>query len=283
MPGTFYPVTIDPGPARQAGEAAVGAVRRLLARKAAEMILQDREAADVALEMGLIDRRWLENPGRAPITTAGPSEVIERFWERAVETRPSRLSSLGLGAAQLLASRLSPPSGRPEPMTVVFTDLEGFTAFTDRHGDEAALALLQDHHRLAGPVIRRSGGRIVKHIGDGLLCTFPDPQGGLRAAVELLDTAPEPLRLRAGVHLGEAIASSDDVIGHVVNVAARVAETAKGGQAVATLGTVEAAGPTPGIVTGRGRSRRLKGITERMTLVDVSRDPSERVAISAGR
>lgn len=275
-------MSIDPGSARQAGEAAVGAVRRLLARKAAEMILQDREAADVALEMGLVDRRWLENPGRAPIATAGPSEVIERFWERAVETRPSRLSSLGLGAAQLLASRLAPPSGRPETMTVVFTDLEGFTAFTDRHGDEAALALLQDHHRIAGPMIRREGGRIVKHIGDGLLCTFNDPQGGLRAAVELLDSAPEPLRLRAGVHLGEAIASADDIIGHVVNVAARVAETAKGGQAVATLGTVEAAGPTSGVVVGRARSRRLKGITERVTVVDVSRDPATRVAITAG-
>lgn len=275
-------MTVEPGAARQAGEAAVGAVRRLLARKAAYMIRHDPDAAAVALEMGLIDRRWLEDPGRSPITMAGPSEVIERFWERAVETRPSRLSTLGLGAAQLLASRLAPPTGRPEAMTVVFTDLEGFTSFTDRHGDEAALALLRDHQREAGPVIRREGGRIVKHIGDGLLCTFPDPQGGIRAAVGLLDCAPEPLRLRAGVHVGEAIASPDDVIGHVVNVAARVAETAKGGQAVATLETVEAAGPTSGVVVGKARSRRLRGISERMSLVDISRDPASRTAITFG-
>ena len=108
--------------------------------------------------------------------------MVERFLERAVEQRPSRLAALGLGAAQLLATRLSPPpTGRPEPMTVVFTDLEGFTTYTAEHGDEAALALLQEHHREAGPVVRREGGRIVKRIGDGLLCTFPDPQGGLRA------------------------------------------------------------------------------------------------------
>ncbi|HWE58045.1 MAG TPA: adenylate/guanylate cyclase domain-containing protein [Acidimicrobiales bacterium] len=275
-------MTMETGAARQAGEAAVGAVRRLLARKAAEMIQHDPDAAEVALEMGLIDRRWLENPNHAPITTAGPSEVIERFWERAVETRPSRLSALGLGAAQLLTSRLAPASGRAVAMTVVFTDLEGFTSFTDRHGDEAALALLRDHQKEAGPIIRREGGRIVKHIGDGLLCTFPDPQGGLRAAVALLDAAPEPLRLRAGVHLGEAIASPDDIIGHVVNVAARVAETAKGGQAVATLDTVQAAGPTSGVVIGKARSRRLKGITERVTLVDISRDPTTRTALNLG-
>jgi adenylate cyclase len=277
--GTLDGVTFEPPSAREAGEAALGAVRRLLARKAAEVILNDPDAADVALEMGLVDRRWLENPGRAPITTSGPSEVVERFWERAVESRPSRLAALGLGAAQLLTSRLAPPSGRSERMTVVFTDLEGFTSFTARQGDEAAVTLLQDHQREAGPVIRREGGRIVKHIGDGLLCTFTDPGGGLRAAVALLDTAPEPLRLRAGVHTGEAIASIDDVIGHVVNVAARVAETAKGGQAVATLDTVEAAGPTAGVVYGRTRSRRLKGIAERMTLVDVSRDPATRRAL----
>lgn len=255
-------------------------MRRRLARKAADMIVSDPDAAEVALEMGLIDRRWLEDPGRAPITTSGPSEVIERFWERVVETRPSRLASVGLGAAQLLASRRTPPSGRPVAMTVVFTDLEGFTSFTAAHGDEAALALLQDHQREAGPVIRREGGRIVKRIGDGLLCTFADPQGGLRAAVGLLDAAPEPLRLRAGVHTGEAIASTDDVIGHVVNVAARVTGTAVGGQAVATLEAVEAAGPTPGVVYGRVKVRRLKGLAERVTLVELSRDPATRRALA---
>lgn len=276
-------MSFDPGTARDAGEATVGAIRRHLARKAASMILHDPDAADVALEMGLVDRRWLDNPGRAPITTSRPVDVIERFLERAVEARPSRLSTLGLGAAQLLASRRQPSVGRPARMTVVFTDLEGFTAFTSRQGDEAALALLQDHYREAGPVIRREGGRLVKHIGDGLLCTFPDPQGGLRAAVNLLDAAPEPLRLRAGVHVGDAIASTDDVIGHVVNVSARVAETAHGGQAVATLEAVEAAGPTPGVVVGKPRPRRLKGLADRITLVEISREPGTRRAISPER
>lgn len=275
-------MTFDPASVRGAGEAAVGAIRRLLARKAAELILQDPDAAEVAMEMGLVDRRWLENPEQTPLSAAGPSEVIERFLERAVETRPSRLSSLGLGAAQLLAGRLAPPSGKPEWMTVVFTDLEGFTAFTDRKGDEAALALLRDHHREAGPIVRREGGRIVKHIGDGLLCVFGDPQGGLRAAVGLLDAAPEPLRLRAGVHVGEAIASTDDVIGHAVNVAARVAGTARGGQALASLESVEAAGPTSGVVVGKVKSRKLKGISERIALVEISRDPRTRVALTAG-
>ena len=74
---------------------------------------------------------------------------------------------------------------------MVFTDLEGFTAFTARQGDEAALALLQDHYREAGPVIRREGGRLVKHIGDGLLCIV----SGIRRAVSgprCISSTPRP-------------------------------------------------------------------------------------------
>jgi adenylate cyclase len=258
------------GRAREAGAGALETLRRLLARKAAELIRRDPEAADVALEMGLIDRTWLEHPGEVPISSAGPSEVVERFLERAVEQRPSRLSSLGLGAAQLLASRLAvPPTGRPEPMTIVFTDLEGFTSYTAEHGDAAALALLRDHHRAAGPIVRRGGGRIIKHLGDGLLCTFASPPGGLRAAVELVATAPYPLRLRAGVHRGEVIVSADDVIGHVVNVTARVAEIATGGQALATEDAIQAAGPTPGVHVGKPRSRRLKGVTDKIVVAEI--------------
>jgi adenylate cyclase len=259
------------GRAREAGANAVGAVRRLLARKAADLIRHDSDAAGMALEMGLIDQRWLDNPGEAPLSTVGPTEVVERFLERAVEQRPSRLSSLGLGAAQLLSSRLAVPStGRVEEVTVVFTDLEGFTSYTAENGDEAAVALLQEHYRHAGPVVRRQGGRIVKRLGDGLLCTFPDAASGLGAAIELVGAPPHPLALRAGVHRGEVIASPDDVIGHVVNIAARVAEIARGGQALATVDAVTAAGPVSGLHVGRARSRRLKGITERVSVADIS-------------
>lgn len=255
--------------AREAGATAVEAVRRRLARKTAALIRRDKEAADIALELGLIDRAWLDAPERAPISTARPYEVLERFWERTVEQRPSRIASLGLGAAQLLAGRMSPDSDRQQSLAVLFTDLEGFTTYTAEHGDEAALSLLRQHHRQAGPIVRRAGGRIVKHLGDGLLCTFPNPSGGLIAAVEMIAAAPEPLRLRAGLHVGEAIVSADDVIGHAVNVAARVTETARGGQAVATQAAVDAAGPVPGVAVGKVRSRRLKGISERVNIVEI--------------
>jgi adenylate cyclase len=85
------------------------------------------------------------------------------------------------------------------------------------------------------------------------------------------------------VHVGEAIVSADDVIGHVVNVAARVAETAKGGQAVATMELIEAAGPTNGVIVGKPRPRRLKGIGERVMVAGVKPEPTRGKRISPGR
>jgi adenylate cyclase len=64
------------------------------------------------------------------------------------------------------------------------------------------------------------------------------------------------------------VVSREDVVGHVVNIAARVTETAKGNQVVVTKETAEA-GPVPGAEFRRLRNRRLKGISERVELFEV--------------
>ncbi len=246
----------------------VDTLRRALARQAAQVIRSDPEEAAAALELGIIDHRWLQDPGNQPISTSKPTEILENFLTRSVERKPSLLSTIGLSAVQLLSSHGRPATGEAQMVTVAFTDLEGFTSYTDRHGDAAAVALINEHHRAAGPIVRRWRGRIVKHLGDGLLCTFPDAGEGIRAALELLATPPSPLRVRAGLHVGEAVVSRDDVVGHVVNIAARVTETAKGNQVVVTKETAEAS-PIPGAEFRRLRNRRLRGISERVELFEV--------------
>jgi adenylate cyclase len=263
-------------PAAPSGGGAVDSLRRLFARKAAEVIRSDPEDAATALELGIIDHRWLDDPGNRPVSTSKPTDILEHFLARSVERRPSLLSTIGLSAVQLLSSHGSPASGEAKTLTVAFTDLEGFTSFTDTHGDAAAVALIDEHHRVAGPIVRRWRGRVVKHLGDGLLCTFPDADEATRAALELLATPPAPLRLRAGLHVGEAMVSRDDVVGHVVNVAARVTETAKGNQVVVTGEIADAAGAIPGAEFRRLRKRRLKGISERMVLYEAVAAPAPR-------
>ena len=158
------------GRARETGAAAFAALRRATARKVADMIRNDPQDAATALEMGLVDRQWLESPGEVPLSSSTPTDVVRRFLERSVERKPSQLNSLGLTAVQLLSSggdaAGAGAAGAARPVSVVFTDLEGFTAFTEQRGDTAAIAAIDEHHHLAGPVVRGWGGKIVKHLGD---------------------------------------------------------------------------------------------------------------------
>ena len=147
---------------------------------------------------------------------------------------------------------------------------EGFTKYTASEGDEAAIQLLAEHHRAVGPVVRSRGGKVVKHLGDGLLLTFPEPEAALLASLELLDIQPPPLRLRAGIHLGDVVTTRDDVIGHVVNVAARVTESARGGQVLCTDAVREAAGALPRVRFSRPRRRTFKGLDDGVRVCQVS-------------
>jgi adenylate cyclase len=265
------------GAAREAGAATFAALRRATARKAADLIRSDAGDAATALEIGLVDQAWLDAPGERPISTSAPGDILRRFLERTVEQHPSKLSSLGLTAVELLASGDgggAGGTGTTKVMTVVFTDLEGFTAYTDANGDAAALALIEEHQALAAPVVRRWSGRIVKHLGDGLLCTFAHPSAGVHAALDLLATAPVPLRLRAGVHTGEARETRSDVVGHVVNVTARICASAKGGQVLASAEVCEAVvDELDGVRFGRAKSRRMKGVKTPVRVCEVSLRP----------
>src|SRR5205085_11079116 len=140
---------------------------------------------------------------------------------------------------------------------------EGFTPFTRRNRAEVASQLLADHHRTVGPIVRSRGGRLVKRLGDGLLLTFPAPEAGVLACLELCATPPEPLRLRAGLHVGDVVVTRDDVVGHVVNVAARVTESAKGSEVIVTGDVRDAVvADLPRVDFTRPRRKTFKGLVE---------------------
>jgi adenylate cyclase len=262
----------DLGDARAKGASAVGAVKVGLAERAAELLRRDPGLTDTAVEVGLVDRAWLEEPGQHPVRTVPALDVVQRFLERSVERRPSALGAIGLNAIQLLSYDHPAAAGdpAPTPVAIVFTDLEGFTRFTAREGDEAARALLADHHLLVGPVVRSRGGRIVKRLGDGLMLSFPSAEAAVHAALELVEL-PCRLRLRGGVHCGEAVATADDLIGHDVNVAARVAAAATGGQVLATTAIRDQVGELRGVAFGRARRRSFKGVGEPISVCPVTR------------
>jgi adenylate cyclase len=148
--------------------------------------------------------------------------------------------------------------GAPVELTVAFTDLEDFTTYTEAEGDAAASRLLMGHQRAAGPIVRSRGGRVIKWPGDGLMLTFPAPAEAVLACLELGESAQLPLR--AGIHGGKVLVAGDDVIGRVVNLAARVTESAKGGQLVVTEYVRTAVGDLGGADFCGPYSRSFRGI-----------------------
>jgi adenylate cyclase len=248
---------------KQAGQQAVASFRRSIASRVVDLLKsRDPELLASLTEVGVVNRAYVED-GEGPMSNAAPIDVVERLLERSVERRPSLLASLGLSTIQVLSAPREDGDneGVTERLAVAFTDLEGFTKFTAGEGDEAASQLLAQHHRAVGPVVRSRGGRVVKRLGDGLLLTFPEAEAAVLACLELVEAEPVPLRLRAGVHLGEVVVTRDDVIGHTVNVAARVAESAKGEQVLTTVEVRKAvADSLPQVTFSRARPKAFKGL-----------------------
>lgn len=118
---------------------------------------------------------------------------------------------------------------------VVFTDIVGFTEFTAHHGDDEALALLDRQEKVVRATLP-DDARVVKELGDGLLLWFPEAVGALGACLALSERFEEeaatdvPLWVRVGMHWGCPTRRGDDLVGHDVNLAARIVDVAGPGE-----------------------------------------------------
>jgi adenylate cyclase len=126
------------------------------------------------------------------------------------------------------------------PGAIAFTDIVGFTQFTATEGDARAVELLDTKRRIVDELLPRSG-RVVKELGDGLLLWVDGADEGVRFCLDLQSAVrqvsaagPYPLWLRIGVHWGEAAERAGDLIGHDVNVAARIVDQASPGETLAS-------------------------------------------------
>jgi adenylate cyclase len=111
---------------------------------------------------------------------------------------------------------------------------------------------------------------VLKRLGDGLMLVFPEPEAAVLACLELAEAAP--LRLRSGIHGGNVLVTGDDVIGRVVNLAARVTESAEGGELAVTDHVRTAVGDLRGVAFDGPHIRRFKGIEETVPVYVASRD-----------
>ena len=142
----------------------------------------------------------------------------------------------------------------------MFTDVEGSTRLWERAPD-AMRPALERHDAILHAAIEQAGGHVVKTTGDGLMAVFRSPGSALAAAVDAqrlfhAERWPEAcqIRVRMGVHTGEAATRAGDYFGPAVNRAARVMAAGHGGQVLVS-------GATASLVAG--------GLPERTTLRDL--------------
>lgn len=138
--------------------------------------------------------------------------------------------------------------------TVVFTDIVGFTAFTADEGDDRALEVLAVQEETLVRLLPE-GSRVVKELGDGLMLWFPDPVTAIATTLALHAALADheldgfPLWIRAGAHHGTQRRRRGDLLGHDVNVAARIVDLAGPGELLVSEPTRRA---TSGALDGVG-------------------------------
>lgn len=128
-----------------------------------------------------------------------------------------------------------------------FVDVKGFTALTERQGDERAVEVLTAFRSLLRDVCARRSVRIAKWLGDGAMLVCVETQPLLETIIELHYVVREvsgpvsDVWIRSGITSGDVILmEGDDYIGHCVNVAARMCDLAEGGEALADPSVMDA-------------------------------------------
>ncbi len=122
-------------------------------------------------------------------------------------------------------------------VTIAFTDIVDSTLMIGRLGDQAWLDVLRRHNAVIEDATTAHGGTVVETQGDGSMLAFSSARRAVACAVTIqreidlafADDSP-PIRVRIGLHTGDALKERDHFFGTTVHYAARVASQALGGE-----------------------------------------------------
>ncbi|MDQ6438145.1 DUF4242 domain-containing protein [Mesorhizobium sp. LHD-90] len=151
--------------------------------------------------------------------------------------------------------------------TIMFTDIVDSTGMTERLGDRSATELVRAHDSIVHRCLTRSGGREVKHTGDGIMASFASAAEAVQCAMAVQrefrafnSGNPEPLHVRIGLDCGEPVADGNDLFGSTVQLAARLCSAASGDQILVSENICRECGDAGAFL--RSRRRRLKGFSQ---------------------
>jgi class 3 adenylate cyclase len=196
------------------------------------------------------------------------------------EVTAARMTSIDAVAAaanseQPNVSRLTGDGGT---ITIVFSDIESSTEMATQLGDTKWFAVLHQHNEIIRRVVKRYHGTEIKSQGDGFMLTFPSARSAVLAMCEAqrefgvyaAEHPETPIRVRVGVHTGEAIRDAGgDLFGRHIILASRIANLAHGGEIVASSITKEIASGRGDLQFSNPREVQIKGFEELHHVYDV--------------
>jgi len=179
---------------------------------------------------------------------------------------------------------------KPAELAVLFADVVGSTRLYEKLGNARALECVG----LCINIMRESavgyGGRVVKTIGDEVMCVFPTASAATEAAAEMQSRVEmqEPvsgqhLQIRIGVQFGPVLEEGEDVFGDCVNVASRMVKFAKPAQIIAAGECVEPLSAERKALTRILDKLPVKGRQQEIDVYEVLWQQSEELTYMAGR
>lgn len=165
-----------------------------------------------------------------------------------------------------------PSPGKARLQAILFADIAGSTRLYDTLGDTMAKSMVDECILVMRTIVAQYGGRVVKTIGDEVMCVLPDADSACLAATDMqLKISAMPASsgikraIRAGFHAGPVIEENNDVFGDSVNLAARMAGLAKAMQIITTQATVEQLSPLL-----RNSTRNIAALSVKGKLDDIA-------------
>ena len=234
----------------------------------------------VVADLGSTNGTKLDGADLVGPTRVGPGQVVtfghcrlelvaaDNGRAASVAADPLRRTSIDIVADAAVADPMSRTPFPGGTLTIVFSDIEQSTRRTEELGDAAWLRLLGLHNSVVRRQLERHGGHEVKAQGDGFMLAFPSARSAVLFAIAVQRTLDahgrsqpaDLLRVRIGMHTGEAIMEDGDLFGHSVVLAARVAGQARGGEILVSSLVREIVESRGDLAFGETREVELKGL-----------------------
>src|SRR5450759_3074602 len=192
----------------------------------------------------------------------------------------------GLGQPINAAAPLTPETiigslavGQTEgTVTIKFTDVEGSTRLLSTRGFTESHEIMRAYETIINQKVGDHAGRRIKGLGDGFMISFGSVRHGVECALDIQRSIVEysrqnperKVKVRIGLNTGEVVEEAGDIFGAAVNVAARVASKARGGEILVSDVVRQLVGPVSEMTFDYRGRYKLKGFPDRWRLHEVT-------------